>query len=389
MAIYGYTKNYNLIKPEFDSDTWHDYEYDNLDVIDAVLGTILKVNNFKGIWKNDETYNVGDCVAVQETSEIYTVAVQHTTDSSSTFAQFYEEYPKYYNSWNGIALSKDWAIKLGDKVNDGTNEDYSSKAYAISTGLIADGSAKEWATKSTPVSGGLESAKTYAEQSQTSAQASATSASQALASMNSAEGFKNASEASAQDSADSAADAMTYANNAQTSATASEASNQSAANTVNGFDTHAAQKQTEFDNNAAQKQAAIDASANAAAQSATNSQNSANAAAASAAEVAGAVVFISQTSGSISLETNKNYHQRINAATTYVPPASTALQGSIVHQIFIELSIDTVAAINWGADVLFVNGEAPDVSTTGTYMVYYQWSYGVTKWLVGAYRVGA
>ena len=389
MAIYGYTKNYNLIKPEFDSDTWHDYEYDNLDVIDAVLGTILKANNFKGIWKNDEVYNVGDCVAVQETSEIYTVEIQHTTDSSSTFEQFYEEYPEYYNSWNGIALSKDWAIKLGNKVNDGTNEDYSSKAYAISEGLVSEGSAKEWATKATTVYGGLKSAKTYAEQSQTSAEASAASASAALASMNSAEEFKEAAEASAQDSADSAADAMTYANNAQTSAVASEASNQSAASTVNGFDAHAAQKQTEFDNNAAQKQAAVDASANAAAQSATNSQNSADAAAASAAEVAGAVIFIPQTSGSISLETNKNYHQRINAETTYIPPESTELEGSIVHQIFIELSIDTVTAINWGDGVLFVNGEAPDVSTTGTYMIYYQWSFGISKWLVGAYKAGA
>lgn len=386
MAIYGYTKNYNLIKPEFDSDTWHDYEYDNLDVIDAVLGTVLKVNNFKGVWKNDETYNVGDCIAVQETSEIYTVVVQHTTDSSSTFEQFYEEYPEYYNSWNGIALSKDWAIKLGDKVNDGTDEDYSSKAYAISEGLISEGSAKEWATKSTTVFDGLESAKTYAEQSQTSAEASAVSASEALASMNSAEEFKEAAEASAQDSADSAADAMTYANNAQTFAVASEASNQSAASTVNGFDAHAAQKQTEFDNNAAQKQAAVDASANAAAQSATNSQNSADAAAASAAEVAGAVITLGQTSGTFTLETNKNYTFTVsgNSTISIAEPTNKA----IVNQTFIEIRFQSVVAVNWG-DVLFVNGEAPDISTAGSYMVYYQWSFRRHKWLVGAYKVGA
>lgn len=386
MAIYGYTKNYNLIKPEFDSDTWHDYEYDNLDVIDAVLGTILKVNNFKGIWKNDETYNVGDCVAVQETSEIYTVATQHTTDSSSTFEQFYEEHPEYYNSWNGIALSKDWAIKLGDKVNDGTDEDYSSKAYALSEGLISEGSAKEWATKATTVFDGLESAKTYAERSQASADASAVSASEALASMNSAEGFKNAAEASAQESADSAADSMTYADNAEASAVASEASNQSAANTVNGFDAHAAQKQTEFDNNAAQKQAAVDASAAAAAQSATNSQNSANAAAASAAEVAGAYIIASGVTGTYQLQTNKNYHIELNGDTTFIPPASVDEQ--IVNQIMISIWMPSVVAINWGTNVVFVNGEAPDVSVTGSYFVYYQKTpFG--GWLVGAYKAGA
>lgn len=388
MTAFAYTKNFKLIKPAFDKDPWHQDVYDNLDVIDALIASIMQASNFRGVWKNNTKYEVGDTVTEPTTNSMYLVEIEHTTDDKS-FIEFKNEHPDYYSDWNGMFQSKQWAIKMDGKIVDSTGEDYSSKAYAISTGLINDGSAKEWATKATTVSGGLESAKTYAGQSKTSADASAVSASEALASMNSAEGFKNAAEASAQESADSAADSMTYANNAEASAIASEASKQSAANTVNGFDTHAAQKQTEFDNNAAQKQAAVDASANAAAQSATNSQNSANAAAASAAEVAGAVIFISQTSGSITLESNKNYHQRINAATTYIPPTSTELQGSLVHQIFIELSIDTVAAINWGTDVLFVNGEAPDVSTTGTYMVYYQWSFGVSKWLVGTYKVGA
>lgn len=385
MTAFAYTKNFKLIKPAFDKDPWHQDIYDNLDVIDALIASIMQASNFRGVWKNNTKYEVGDTVTEPTTNSMYLVEIEHTTDDKP-FIEFRNEHPDYYSDWNGMFQSKQWAVKMDGKIVDSTGEDYSSKAYAISTGLIADGSAKEWATKATAVSGSLESAKTYAERSQASADASAVSASEALASMNSAEGFKNASEASAQESADSAADAMTYANNAEASAVASEASNQSVASTVNGFDTHAAQKQTEFDNNAAQKQAAVDASANTAAQYATNSQNSADAAAASAAEVAGAVIMLSQTSGIFTLETNKNYTFSVSGESTISIAEPT--NKAIVNQTFIEMQFQSVVAVNWG-DVLFVNGEAPDISTAGTYMVYYQWSLGGNKWLVGLYKVGA
>ena len=64
MAIYGYTKNYKLIKPKYDTDTWHDYEYDNLDTIDAVLSAIYASGNWKGFWATNTAYVVGDVVIV-------------------------------------------------------------------------------------------------------------------------------------------------------------------------------------------------------------------------------------------------------------------------------------------------------------------------------------
>lgn len=221
------------------------------------------------------------------------------------------------------------------------------------------------------------------------------SAAAALVSEQNAKASELAAASSKQAASNSADAAYVSEQNAKTSETIASdsriAASQSASAAASSASSALSSKASAESSASSAGQSATDAqnSADAAAQSATASQNSANAAAASAAEVAGAVIFIPQTSGSISLETNKNYHQRINAATTYVPPASTELQGSLVHQIFIELSIDAVVAINWGTDVLFVNGEAPDVSTTGTYMVYYQWSFGVAKWLVGAYKVGA
>lgn len=141
MAIYGYTKNYKLIKPQFDTDTWHDYVYDNLDTIDAVLSAIFASGDWQGFWKSNTHYNVGGVVIDRATDTMYKVMVEHTT-SEATFAAEFAAHPTYYELWSPNNLAESWAIKMNDKVS---NEDYSSKAYAISSGLIDDGSAKEWA----------------------------------------------------------------------------------------------------------------------------------------------------------------------------------------------------------------------------------------------------
>lgn len=162
MAIYGYTKNYKLIKPEYDSDTWHDYEYDNLDTIDAVLSAIYASGNWKGFWANNTAYAVGDVVIDKATDNMYKVMVEHTT-SGGSFAEEQTNHPDYYELWSPNNLAESWAIKTDGKVS---NEDYSAKAYAISSGLISEGSAKEWAITA---SGHATSANTSAEQAAESA----------------------------------------------------------------------------------------------------------------------------------------------------------------------------------------------------------------------------
>lgn len=159
MAIYGYTKNYKLIKPQYDSDTWHDYEYDNLDTIDAVLSAIYASGNWKGFWAANTAYVVGDVVIDRDTDTMYKVMVAHTT-SAGSFAAEQTAHPDYYELWSPNNLAESWAIKTDGKVS---NEDYSAKAYAISSGLIDDGSAKEWAIGSGAIGNTNEySAKKYA-----------------------------------------------------------------------------------------------------------------------------------------------------------------------------------------------------------------------------------
>lgn len=223
------------------------------------------------------------------------------------------------------------------------------------------------------------------------------SAAAALVSEQNAKASELAAASSKQAASNSADAAYVSEQNAKTSETIASdsrtAASQSASSAASSASSALSSKASAESSASAAEQSATNAqnSANAAAQSATNSQNSANAAAASAAEVAGAVIVNTNVSGTFNLEENKNYHLRIKGGTTFVPPVYTQLPPTplIVYQIFLDLSIDTVVAINWGTDVLFVNGEAPDVSTIGTYMVYYQWCYGVNKWLVGAYKVGA
>lgn len=62
---------------------------------------------------------------------------------------------------NHYEKARDWASKTNGQVE---STDYSSKAYAISEGLIPDGSAKEWATSTSIISGGKYGARYYALQ---------------------------------------------------------------------------------------------------------------------------------------------------------------------------------------------------------------------------------
>ena len=145
MAVYGYTKNYKLVKPEYDSDTWHDYEYDNLDMIDSILSAIYQSGQFRGFWANNTSYKVKDVVIDKATDTMYTVITDHTTPSDVTFEAYREANPSYYRLWNANELAKDWAIKTDGKIVDYDVEDYSAKAYAIGGTGLEQANAKYYA----------------------------------------------------------------------------------------------------------------------------------------------------------------------------------------------------------------------------------------------------
>ena len=252
MAVYGYTKNYKLVKPQFDSDTWHDYEYDNLDVLDAILGSILKVYNFQGIWKNNTKYDADSYVVIQQDSTLYTVKVTHTTDATSTFEEFYALHPDYYQSWDGIALAQQWATKVdGPVVSGESNPDYSAKAYAIGGEGTETNNAKYYAE--------LASAKDVDAQEQ--ATAAAASAAAALASEQAAATSEANADGSAMAAEASAEAAAQFETNAATSASNAEASATAAAASASSVDANATQSIATFNENAEAKTQAFDSNA--------------------------------------------------------------------------------------------------------------------------------
>ena len=114
MAIYGYTKNYKLIKPQYDTDTWHDYEYDNLDTIDAVLSAIYASGDWQGFWKSNTHYNVGSIVIDRDTDTMYKVMVEHTT-SAGSFAAEWTAHHNYYELWSPNDLAESCASERGGR----------------------------------------------------------------------------------------------------------------------------------------------------------------------------------------------------------------------------------------------------------------------------------
>lgn len=197
MSVHGYTKNYKLIKPKFDADTWHDHEYDNLDTIDAVLSAIYASGDWQGFWKNNTSYKARSVVIDKDTDTMYKVVADHTTDGNVTFAEYMFNHPEYYQLWSPNNLAKDWAIK-DDGLAD--NQDYSAKAYAIGgvgnetnnakyyseqAGLSANMSAEQAAASASSATASYNSeqlALSYANQSASSASVSQTGAEQSAAS---------------------------------------------------------------------------------------------------------------------------------------------------------------------------------------------------------------
>jgi hypothetical protein len=215
--MVAYTKNFHLIKSDFDSNTWHDNEYNNLDIIDSVIGGLIITQNFKGKWTNNIAYLVNDMVADIVTSQIYTIKLDHTTPATGTFADFFLANPGFYELWNGYSLAKDWAIKSDGVVYDGTTTDYSSKAWASSVGLIPSGSAYEQVLAAAAQVGLATDQAVIATTQATNAY---NSAADALTYRNQAQGYAEASQDSAEEAEAYASSSSIYEFNSSNSASA-------------------------------------------------------------------------------------------------------------------------------------------------------------------------
>lgn len=89
------------------------------------------------------------------------------------------------------------------------------------------------------------------------------------------------------------------------------------------------------------------------------------------------------SSGTISLTDNSINKITSSGTITFSLPSIS--NSSIFHQILVQLTMNTVVTINLGTTYFF-NAETPDLSSTGTYNIIYE--YDGSRWVCGAIKKG-
>ena len=152
--------------------------------------------SWQGDWSASRTYAQGDIVKDTSTGSIFIASASHTssgtqplttnadaakwdqmvdistvttaeTNAGNSATAAGDSAPAAAASATAAAFSDDWAVKTTGIVDDGTTQDYSSKAYAIGGTGVTDssgkGPAKDWAIETTGQVDGTEySSKEYA-----------------------------------------------------------------------------------------------------------------------------------------------------------------------------------------------------------------------------------
>ena len=91
------------------------------------------------------------------------------------------------------------------------------------------------------------------------------------------------------------------------------------------------------------------------------------------------------TSGAITLESNKVYQISLTGNTQFslTEPADK----TIYNQIKVMLKTTGTPTVTWGTSIYY-NKAAPDISTDGNYVIYYDWDTNANSWVCGALSEG-
>lgn len=97
-SIYGYTAQYRLVLPEYNTPGWHTYEYNNWRSVDALLNSFVSLLNYTGMWANAASYSVNDLAADSSDSLIYKCNIQHTSAAAGAFSTDRTNNPTYWTA---------------------------------------------------------------------------------------------------------------------------------------------------------------------------------------------------------------------------------------------------------------------------------------------------
>ena len=90
-------------------------------------------------------------------------------------------------------------------------------------------------------------------------------------------------------------------------------------------------------------------------------------------------------SGTIALSDNTINKISATGTVTFTLPTITDL--TVFHQIFVQLGMASAQTINLGTSYYF-NKTSPDLSTAGTYNLYFEYDNDATHWVVGTLPKG-
>ena len=131
-SIKTKTPKFKFIIPQFNIATWHDYIEDNFRAIDALFYNIFDIQNYKGSWtktteyKKDQVLFIPEDYEVDENGQFKTdeqgslisslysgrmvkVLIDHTTNNSDYFSQFYYNHKNLYELFADASNSQVFA----------------------------------------------------------------------------------------------------------------------------------------------------------------------------------------------------------------------------------------------------------------------------------------
>lgn len=83
--LYGKTQYFDLNLTNFDWVTWHNYEWENWRVVDALLNTAIGYLNIRGVWQPNTAYKLGEGVIDPDNLiDTYIALDDHTSSASWT-----------------------------------------------------------------------------------------------------------------------------------------------------------------------------------------------------------------------------------------------------------------------------------------------------------------
>ncbi len=113
------TTNFKLKLVAFDKIPWHEDQYDNWHVIDALMAKFIAISDVQGTWQNATAVIVGDRYIDTADDTIWEVLIAHTTPSTGTFAASRTTTP---TNWQLVTVDATfvgaWAVSTIYAVNE-------------------------------------------------------------------------------------------------------------------------------------------------------------------------------------------------------------------------------------------------------------------------------